>query len=128
MPNDARGGINPQDARTLRNQAGQDARTADQIRQMMQQAGIKDLTTIEEAIRALRALENERAYADPMGLQQLQATAIQKVQQLELDLRKRLDKTSDQLFLNGSPDVPANAKELVNEYFRQLSRKAGGGK
>ena len=126
MSSDARGGISAVDARTLRQQATQDRMTAEQLRQAMQQAGMKDLVNVDEYIKTLRALEGERAYGDIAGLQQLQAKALEKIQNIELDLRKRLDKTSDQLFLSGTGDVPANAKDLVNEYFRQLSKKSGG--
>jgi hypothetical protein len=126
-PRDSRGGIDPQDMRNLRNQASQDRRTADQLRSLMQQQGIKDLQNIDEYIKALAALEGERAYGDPQGLQTLQAMALEKVQKVELDLRKRLDKTSDQMFLNGTPDVPAASRGLVDEYFRQIGKKPGGG-
>ncbi len=123
---DARGGIDPQDMRTLRNQAAQDLKTAQELRQLMQQQGIRELNDINEYIKSLQALAGDRAYNDPTGLQELQASALQRVQKIELDLRKRIDKTSDQLYLRGTQDVPANSKALVDEYFRRLGR--GGGK
>ena len=92
----------------------------------MQQAGIKDMQNIDAYIKSLQALAGDKVYNDPNGLQTLQATALEKVQKVELDLRKRLDRTSDQLFLNGQQDVPAASKALVDEYFKRLGK--GGGK
>jgi hypothetical protein len=123
---DSHGQIDPQDARSLRNQAGQDLKTADALRQAMQQAGIKDMQNIDEYIKSLQALAGDKVYNDPRSLQALQANALEKIQKVELDLRKRLDRTSDQLFLNGSQDVPAAAKALVDEYYKRIGK--GGGK
>jgi hypothetical protein len=123
---DARGGIDPQDARNLRNQAGQDLKTADALRNLMQQSGIKDLQNIDEYIKTLQTLAGDKVYNDPNALQHLQSAALEKIQKVDLDLRKRLDRTSDQLFLNGTQDVPAASKALVDEYYKRIGK--GGGK
>ena len=68
----------------------------------------------------------DKVYNDPNALQALQANALEKIQKVELDLRKRLDRTSDQLFLNGTQDVPPSAKALVDEYYKRIGK--GGGK
>lgn len=61
------------------------------------------------------------------GLAELSATALEKLKKLEFDLRKRTDTTSDQLFLSGSEDIPAPFRSVINEYYRRLAKKQGGG-
>jgi hypothetical protein len=125
---DARGGVNPQDARNMRNQAGEFVRDAQALRNLMGQAGLtEDVQAVDDLIRSLRQLEGSQAYENLTDLQQLQSAALTKAQQLELNLRKRLDTTNDQLFLSGSEDVPPQFKSLIEEYYRRLSKKTGGG-
>jgi hypothetical protein len=125
---DARGGVNPQDARNMRNQAGEFVRDAQALRNLMGQAGLTDdVQAVDDLIRSLRQLESGQAYENLTDLQQLQSAALTKAQQLELNLRKRLDTTNDQLFLSGSEDVPPQFKSLIEEYYRRLSKKTGGG-
>ena len=135
MPNanrnagDARGGINPQDARNMRNQVGEFVRDAQALRDLMGQAGLADdVRAVDDLIRSLREMEKGQAYDNVASLQQLQSAALTKAQQLELNLRRRLDTTSDQLFLSGSEDVPPQFKSLIEEYYRRLSKKTAGGK
>jgi hypothetical protein len=92
----------------------------------MQQSGIKDLQNIDEYIKTLQTLAGDKVYNDPNALQHLQSAALEKIQKVDLDLRKRLDRTSDQLFLNGTQDVPAASKALVDEYYKRIGK--GGGK
>ncbi|MEZ5317750.1 MAG: hypothetical protein R2752_10150 [Vicinamibacterales bacterium] len=78
-------------------------------------------------IRTLRGMSPEQATQNPQGLAQLSGEALEKLKKLEFDLRKRVDTTNDQLFLSGSEDVPAPYQAVISEYFRNLSRKTGGG-
>lgn len=127
---DSRAGNFRGDARQMANQARNLANDAQNVRRNLQQSGVnaRDLQPIDEVVKALRALGDEKVYGDPAGLQQLYATALDKFKKLEYDLRKRTDTTNQQLFLSGSEDVPPNFKALIDEYYRTLSKKAGGGK
>jgi len=125
---DARGGLNPQDVRNMRNQAGQFVQDAQALRELMRQAGLADDARAADAlIQSLRELESARPYEDPESLRQLQTAALTKAQQLELNLRTKLDTGNDQLFLSGSEDVPSRFRSQIEEYYRQLAKKAGGG-
>jgi hypothetical protein len=126
---DARGGIDPQDARNMRNQAGEFVRDAQALRNLLSQAGLADdARAADDLIRALRELEGGQAYENLTNLQQLQSAALTRVQQLELNLRQRLDTSNSQLFLSGSEDVPPQFKSLIEDYYRRLSKKTSGGK
>ena len=113
----------------MRNQAGEFVRDAQALRNLLGQAGLTDdVRAVDDLIRSLRDLERGQAYDNLTNLQELQSAALTRAQQLELNLRQRLDTGNDQLFLSGSEDVPPQFRSLIEDYYRRLSRKAGGGK
>jgi hypothetical protein len=67
------------------------------------------------AARGNGALEN---------LQALSATALDRMKKLEFELRQRVDTTSDQLYLSSMEEVPDRYQALVDQYHRELSRRA----
>ena len=110
--------------RDLANQAAQAAADARDLGRMLQQAGgtQRDQQVLNEVANALQGMSKEGAYHDPLGMQQLMSTTLDKLRKFDLDLRKRLDTSNDQLFLSGSEDVPAGFKSLVDEYSKALSK------
>ena len=121
---DARPG---QDDRQIANQARNLANDAQQVRQQLQQAGVppKDLAPVDDVVKALRALGDEKNLKNPAGLNELYQTALQKFKALEFEIRKRVDTSSEQLFLSGSEDLPPSFRTLIEEYSRALSKKGG---
>jgi hypothetical protein len=128
-PGDSRPSLSGEQMRDMRNQAQQFANDAQALRNLMQAAGLagRDLATVDEVIKALRELEGDRPYRDPVGLQTLQGQVLDKMQKIEFDLRKRVDTTNDSLYLSGSEDVPPTFRNLVEEYSRRLAKKPTGG-
>jgi len=122
---DARPGMGTGDPRQLRNQAGQLAADAQELRRQLQDAGgsAQDLQAVDEVLRALRGLSNEAGNGTPTGLSDLSAAALDRMKRLEFDLRRRTDTTSDQLYLAGSEEAPVRYRSLVDEYFRSLSQE-----
>ena len=118
--------MNSGDVRQWRNQAGQLANDAQDLRRQLQQSGGKpsDLQAVDDVVRALREMSGGRADGNLNGLQELSAAALDKMQKLELDLRKRTDTTSNELFLSGADQAPPKYRPLVDEYYRELSKKA----
>ena len=94
----------------------------------MQKAGVppKDLTPVDDVVKALQDLGNEKNLQNPAGLQELYQTAVQRFKTLEFEIRKRVDTSNEQLFLSGSDDVPPAFKKLIEEYSRALAKKGGG--
>jgi hypothetical protein len=117
------------DPRQFRDQVGEITSQLQDLRRSLQGAGApqQDLKAIDDVARALRQMSPEQAATNPRGLSQLSATALDKLKKLEFDLRKRVDTTTDQLFLSGSDDIPAPYQSVISEYFRQLAKKTGGG-
>jgi hypothetical protein len=118
--------VTGEDVRQWRNQANQYADDLQGVRRQLQQSGAqqRDLQAIDAVQRALRDLGNARA-GDIKGLQELSASALEKLQAVELDLRKRTDTTSDDLFLAGADQAPPKYRPLNDQYYRELSKKAG---
>jgi hypothetical protein len=127
--------MNQGDVRQWANSARQLANDAQDLRRALQQGGVdgKDLQPVDEVVKALRALGDEKSYTNPQNLQQLLSTASDRFKALEFELRKRMDTTNEQLFLSGSDEVPPNFRALIDQYYRTLSNQKkpagkGGGK
>ena len=125
---DARTGINNGNARQWRDEARQLSSDFQGLRRDLQNAGVssRELNSIDDVVKALREMDSNKLTDDPRALQALTAAALEKLKRFDLDLRKRLDTTSNQLFLAGTEDVPKSYQPLVNEYSRALSKKSGG--
>ena len=121
--------MNAGDARQVRDQAGDLANDAQDLRRMLQGAGgtQNDLRAVDDVLKALRSLESSKNLGDPVEMQQLTAAALDKLKKLEFDLRKRVDTTNNDMFLSGSEELPAKFKDPIAEYYRQLAKRAGGG-
>lgn len=114
----------PEEARQFRRELSERTGDIQQLRQALQQAGV-DARDLDEVVRQLRQLDNENAFGDPLGVQELTTAALEKLKKFEFDLRKKLDTTSNALFLNGNEEIPANFRNLVEEYYKSLAKKGG---
>jgi hypothetical protein len=96
------------------------------LRRQLQAAGAtaQDLRAVDEVIRNLRALSGDPS-ASIAGLQSLSIAALEAMKKFEFDLRKRIDTSSDSLYLSGNDEAPAKYQPLVEEYFRELSKRSG---
>lgn len=117
--------FSPEAIRQFRRELTERANDAQALRQALQQAGVqaKDL---DEVVRQLRQLDSETAFKDPLGVQELTTAALETLKKFEFDLRKKLDQSSNALFLNGNEEIPANFRTLVEEYYKSLAKKGGG--
>ena len=123
------GGQFPQGAaRQFANEAQQAAQDATDLRRALANAGAtkEDMAALEQVLAGLRQLGQPNAYNDPSATEELAARAMDKLQTLEFNLRKKVEK-SNQLFLNGSDQVPPAFRGSVEEYYRSLAKKGGGG-
>ena len=93
-----------------------------QLRQQLQGAGVNP-QDLDQVMRDLAALDSDRAYADPKGLQQLQAAALENLKKFEFTLRKKAEGANDSLSLSGSDEVPAGFRQAIEEYYRSLAKK-----
>ena len=82
---------------------------------------VEDLTKL---IEQLRKLEGSRAFNDPDELSRLRGAVVQGFKEFEFTLRRQVvGAEADRPALGGNENVPAGYRDMVNEYFKSLSRK-----
>jgi hypothetical protein len=113
---------NADDIRQFRGQFREWAADAEGLRRQLQQAGVNP-RDLDDVLRDLRNFDNDRVYADPRGLEQLQAAAIEKLKKFEFALRRKTDNGNDSLSLSGSDQVPEGFRQAIEEYYRSLAKK-----
>jgi len=118
------GRLTPEDARQLGRAYREQRVEAEALRRELARAGL-DAGELDRAIDAMRRLESPSAYNDPRGLESLQQSLLERMKAFEFGLRQRLDARlgAEHPLTAGSGDVPAGYRQLVDEYFRALSRK-----
>ena len=113
---------NADDIRQFRGQFREWANDAEGLRRQLQQAGVNP-RDLDEVLRDLRNFDNDRVYADPKGLEQLQAAAIEKLKKFEFSLRRKAEAGNDSMSLSGSDQVPEGFRQAIEEYYRSLAKK-----
>ncbi len=126
---DARPVLGNGEMRQIRNSAGQIANDVQELRRQLQNGGIDptDLRSVDDVVNGLRSLAAAGSNADPHSIEQLTAQALEKMQKVEYDIRKKVDQSNQQLFLAGSDDIAPQFQKPVQDYFRELGKKTGSG-
>jgi len=69
-------------------------------------------------------MDTDQAFMDPQSLAALQANALEKLKNVEFDIRKKADGPENTtLSLSGSDEVPAGFRDQIAEYWRALNKK-----
>ena len=111
--------------RQLRREFRERAGEAQALAGLLERSGV-DPQELATMIEAMRALDRDRTYDDPEEVLRLQQAVLEGMKQLEFRLRRELADDEDQILLNQDGDVPEGFRELVEEYYRALSRRPGG--
>src|SRR5262249_4463923 len=82
------------------------------LRRELQNAGVP-ARDLDDIIRDLERFDADRIYADPRGLEQLQASAIDKLKKFEFGLRRKTEAGNDSLSLSGSDQVPDGFRQAI---------------
>ncbi len=111
------------DVRQWRNEVRERLAETQRLRDQLAREG-RDVSALEAVIRDMRALQQERLYATPRELEQLQASVVDGLKQFEYTLRRELQgEAKAKLFLSGTDEVPEGYRKAVQEYYRALSRR-----
>ena len=87
-------------------------------------SGNRGAERLGQVASALRGLNPERLTGDPRGMEILEAEVLDSLRQIEFELRRALGGGAGADVLTGSDDrVPEEYREMVEEYFRALSRR-----
>ena len=113
---------NPDDIRQFRRDYREWINDAETLRRQLQASGV-NTRDLDDIIRDLTRFDNDRLYADPNGLEMLQASAIDKLKRFEFNLRRKAEENNDSLSLSGSDQVPEGFRQAIEEYYRSLAKK-----
>ncbi len=110
--------------RQFRGEARQFVNDAQQLRRMIQGQGV-DAKALDEVLRNLRALDDDRVYQDAATLERLQSAVSEGMKRFEFNLRRQAEVKGTEVFLSGSDDVPEEYRKLVEQYYKSLSKGPG---
>jgi hypothetical protein len=113
---------NPDDIRQFRRDYREWINDAETLRRLLQASGV-NTRDLDDIIHDLTRFDNDRLYADPKGLEMLQASAIDKLKRFEFNLRRKAEESGDSLSLSGSDQVPEGFRQAIEEYYRSLAKK-----
>ena len=113
--------LTPEDIRQLRGEARQYALDTQALRGMLRGVDI-DPRELDEIIRALRQLEDERVYQNVAELARLQAFVAEGLKRFEFGLRRKVEADKNASALTGSDEAPEEFRKLVEQYYRSLAR------
>jgi hypothetical protein len=109
------------DARQLAREFGVRRADAEALRGELARRGVAT-TDLDRTIETLRQLERGRGFGDPRGLEQLQASMIEGLKELEFTLSRQLGPSGGRgPTLGTRAPVPEEYRAAVEEYYRSLA-------
>ena len=121
-PNYQPGAFSTEEVRQLRREFRERVKDAENLRRELARQNL-DVPDLGEIIRRMEEFEKKQIFLNPLGLEKLEEDVLADLKQFEYWLRRELEGIGEeQLYLAGSDQVPADYRQLVEEYFRSLSR------
>jgi hypothetical protein len=98
-------------------------RDLNQMRQALAGEDADTAKEVQDLIRQMQRLDPSRFPGNPAMLEQMRAEVLPNIQQLEIQLRRKLDeKQGGQVRTVVGDSIPSGYAEAVAEYFRKLSK------
>jgi hypothetical protein len=117
------GRLSADDIRQFSREFRDQRQSAEQLKRDLQQAGV-DPSDLNRMIDQMRQLENAKNYDDPASVEKLQQSLIEGLKAFEFALRRQVEGNDrGRPVLGASGDVPAGFRQMVDEYYRSLSKK-----
>ena len=79
---------------------------------------------ISEIMKEIQKYDPARIATDPLLAERIRASVLPAVQQLELQLRRKLESGGGDVRSSSTDRVPTGYGDAVAEYFRKLSKSA----
>jgi hypothetical protein len=114
-------GFDPQDVRQWQRELRERVGEAQDIRRLLEQEGFS-AAELDEVIQQMRELDDPRAYQDAAVIARLQTFILDELKRFEYRLRREVDSENEELFLASSDEVPPGFRDVIEEYYRALSR------
>jgi hypothetical protein len=116
-------GLSEEDVRQFSREFREQRQSAEALRRELQQMGV-DPSDLNRLIDQMRQLETGRNYDDPVTLERLQQSLIEGLKAFEFALRRQVEGgDKNRPVLGATGDVPAGFRQMVDEYYRSLSKK-----
>ena len=116
------GRLTPDDTRQFRREFRDRRESAEALRRELAGQG-RNVADLERLIARLRELESRRGYDDAEEIARLQSAVIEGFKAFEFALwRDVAQQTGTEPRLEGSDEVPAGFRALVEEYYRSLAK------
>ena len=111
----------PGDVRQWSREYEQRAGEAQELRRLLDE---QDFETgdLDAVIQRMRELDDLRRYQDPEEIARLQTFVLEELKRFEYRLRREITEENEDLFLAGNEEMPAEFRDLVEEYFRSLAQ------
>lgn len=117
------GRFSAEDVRQFSRELRSQREVAEGLRRNLQGTGVPT-ADLDRLIARLREMEASRTFDDPQELERLRGAVLDGIKEFEFGLRRQLGAVDrNGPVLGGSDDVPSAYRDLVNEYFRSLSRR-----
>ncbi len=113
--------FDPDDVRQWQREFRERVGEAQDIRRLLDQEGFT-AEELDEIIARMQQLDDTRTYQDAAVIAELQSFILEELKRFEYRLRREVDSENEELFLASSDEVPAGFRELIEEYYRALSR------
>jgi uncharacterized protein DUF4175 len=115
------GRLTAEDVRQLRGEARQYANDAQQLRNLLRGENI-DPRELDEILKTLQQLQDERVYQNVAELARMQAYVAEGLKRFEFGLRRQVKADAGASALTGSDEVPEEFKALVEQYYKSLAK------
>jgi hypothetical protein len=115
--------LDPEDIRQFRGESRQWMDEAQQLRGRVLAEGI-DPGDLDDILKQLRQLDDDRVYKDASELQRLQSLVTEGLKRLEYTLRRQTETQDKEVVLSAADEVPDAFRPLVEQYYRSLSKNA----
>ena len=122
------GSVSPDDIRQFRAEIRERLGEVQELQRILGQEElvVLDERQLDDVAAALRMLDSQRVYLDRAEVERLQSQIIERLRQFEFGLRRELEGGDrNRVFGLGSDEVPEGFRDLVDEYYRALSRNPG---
>jgi hypothetical protein len=117
------GRLSADDIRQFSREFRDQRQSAEQLKRELQEMGV-DPSDLNRMIEQMRQLESGKNYDDPIALERLQQSLIEGLMAFEFARRRQVEGNDrGRPVLGASGDVPAGFRQMVDEYYRSLSKK-----
>lgn len=111
----------PQDIRQWQREFRERVGEAQDIQRLLGQEGFS-ADELDEIVQQMSELDDSRVYQDAEVIARLQTFILDELKRFEYRLRREVDSENEELFLASSDEAPPGFRDLIEEYYRALSR------